>query len=75
MAKYKSIIKKYIVKPAGGKRKCYHDKNHIIKKGEFVIEIYGEIKLEGAYCSQCALEIIKDGIKDLNAIKEDIYNI
>lgn len=70
MAKFKSVLKKVELKAAGKKRKCYHNKDHTINKGEAVLEVTdGMFKISG-YCLECALKMIEktnDKMRELEA--------
>ncbi len=60
MAKYKNLLKSIVLKPAGKKRKCYHDEKHSISKDEWVLEVNEGMNKSSGYCSCCASNMFKD---------------
>jgi hypothetical protein len=71
MARVKSLLIGAAVVEAGRLRKCYHNKNHQILKGERCLEVKEGLALKG-YCLACAKEMITEANRRINEIHADI---
>ncbi len=71
MPRHKSLLKRITVRPAGKKRKCYHDPSHSISKGEVCLEIKERMDERG-YCSACALLMLAEAQSDIGRLVEQI---
>jgi hypothetical protein len=74
MPKYKSLLKRYEFVVAKKKRKCKHDKSHLICMGERCLIIYeGEMGTPYPYCLECAQEILKNAHEVVSNEIQEIY--
>jgi hypothetical protein len=64
MPKFKSLFVGYRVVFAGKKRKCYHNANHQIAKGDIVLEVRENLGWKG-YCNECAIEMFDQSARRL----------
>ncbi len=67
MARYKSLLIGAEVVVAGRTRKCYHDSDHSISKGESCLEVREGLARKG-YCTNCAVEMIRLAIAELGEL-------
>lgn len=60
MAQYKSLLKRYEIQVAQRRRKCKHNRAHVICAGEKCLVVYeGQIG-RFPYCMECASEMFKE---------------
>jgi hypothetical protein len=71
MAKYKSLLISPEVVTAGRLRKCYHNPDHSISKGEVCLEVREGLGHKG-YCAECALEMIRLAGEKLKELSKDL---
>ena len=69
MPKYKSLLIGAEVVTAGRMRKCYHDPDHSISKGDLCLEVREGLGRKG-YCVECATEMIRLATLELNALSQ-----
>lgn len=70
MAKFKSLLKKTLIKKASRKRKCFHSPKHQISKDDFVLEIDAGLQGTSGYCTKCAIEMIENAKKSINELEK-----
>ncbi len=58
MAAVKNILKHVSAEVAGRRRKCYHQKAHVILKGDPCLVVQDGPQNQTTYCSACASEIL-----------------
>lgn len=71
MAPYKTLLKSVQVVNAGKKRKCFHNKSHLIKKGDIVLEVNEGHYVKG-YCCDCGLQMLRIAKSNLVSFEKQI---
>lgn len=71
MARTRKVLNLLCVEFAGAKRRCHHDKQHTISKGEACLVIkdqtYGG---KQNYCASCALAILDLAADDVQTLRD-----
>jgi hypothetical protein len=73
MARVKSLLIGAEIVEAGRLRKCYHNKNHKIHKGERCLEVKEGLALKG-YCLACAREMLAQANRRIDEIHASIHS-
>jgi uncharacterized Zn-binding protein involved in type VI secretion len=74
MAKFKSLLLRVDVRPAGRRCNCAHNPKHVISKGEprVVVKAPGIATPEKGYCAACGLAMIKSAEDELQALQSRV---
>lgn len=73
MAQIKNITIGQRVVQAGRRRKCYHNKTHLISKGDTCLEVRNGMGWNG-YCSECGLAMVEASVQQLIEIKRRLVS-
>jgi hypothetical protein len=71
MPRYKSLLVPFNWEKAGRARKCYHNPNHQVQKGDLVLEVKVQLSQHG-YCEECGREMIRLGLETLQGAFDEI---
>jgi hypothetical protein len=66
--KLKSMTIAHRVVPAGKRRRCHHDKKHMILKGQTCLEVREGMGWKG-YCVACGIAMASEGVRNLNDLR------
>jgi len=66
MARHRSVLIPFRWVEAGRVRKCYHDPDHEIVKGDRVLEVKVKLAWFG-YCQSCGQEMLRAAIATLQS--------
>jgi len=70
MSKYRRVTEVLVVEPAKRKRKCYHNANHTIEKGQLCLVVGVGIGGGQSYCRECAPAMLREGVVGLQALEK-----
>ena len=68
MAAFKSMVIAHQIVEAGKRRKCHHNRDHMILKGYKCLEIREGMGWKG-YCIDCGLKMVGKAAQNLEALR------
>lgn len=71
MPAYKSLVIGHSIRQAGRRRYCAHNKDHVILKGESVLEVATNPGKNG-YCTVCADAMIRKAEAELRRMTQEL---
>lgn len=75
MASFKSLIVGAKLEITARKTKCKHDKNHVIIKGEFRLNVKNSTQGESYYCLSCAREMVNQSQTKFDDLKNQLESL
>lgn len=74
MPRHKSLVAGSRIVCAGRRRKCYHDRSHVIQGGQICLEVREGLGWKG-YCAACARTMIELGRAKLTGLLQEIEQL